>query len=116
MGMVVGWGATSPTKKYSELLQELQLPVISHSRCVSFYRGQDSGVTKSMFCAKNLNQDTCKGDSGSGYHFYDTRRKRWTLQGIVSWGGSHNCGAKNKPSVYAKVGLFTSWIRKVMRE
>lgn len=114
-GTVVGWGVTR-LKSPSEVLKELRLPVISHRRCVNAYFGKNYSVTASMFCAvKNTNEDTCKGDSGGGFLFRDPRKKRWTLQGIVSWGG-YDCGRPNQPSVYTRVAMFTPWIRKTMRD
>lgn len=114
-GTVVGWGVTR-TRSASDVLKELRLPVIAHRQCVNAYLGKSYSVTESMFCAvKSTNEDTCKGDSGGGYLFRDPRKKRWTLQGIVSWGG-FECGQPNQPSVYTKVTMFTSWIRKIMRE
>ena len=70
-----------------------------------------------MFCAgkKTGNEDTCKGDSGGGFLFRDPRKKKWTLQGIVSWGGD-KCGEAGKFSVYTRVSSFTSWIREIISQ
>lgn len=114
-GTVVGWGATRKGRG-SELLKELQLPVVSRRDCVQAYVNKYN-ITSSMFCAgkQHGNEDTCKGDSGGGYLFRDARKNKWTLQGVVSWGGD-SCGATGQYSVYSRVSHFTSWIRKVMRK
>ena len=108
--MVIGWGATSKERS-SQLLRELQLPVVSKKVCQAAYVHQYN-ITKSMFCAgtKYGILDTCKGDSGGGFLFFDHKKKKWTVQGIVSWGGN-TCGEAGKYSVYTKVSLFTHWIR-----
>lgn len=113
-GTVVGWGVMR-NQRASELLKELRLPVMDYNKCVRAYNNTYN-LTDSMFCAgKNTPEDTCKGDSGGGYLFRDNRKKKWTLQGIVSWGGPQ-CGKPDQPSVYTKVSLFTSWIRSVIRD
>eukprot|EP00111_Clytia_hemisphaerica_P004685 TCONS_00013463-protein len=114
VGTVVGWGVTR-SQRASEELKELRLPVMDYNECVKAY-DKSYNLTKSMFCAgKNTSEDTCKGDSGGGYLFRDARKKKWTLQGVVSWGGPQ-CGKAEKPSVYTKVSLFTAWIRAVIRD
>jgi len=111
-GHVIGWGLTrfgSP-----KVLQELTLPVVSKADCKKAHEGVN--VTESMFCAGRNRSffDTCKGDSGGGYLFWDRKRRKWTLQGVISWGGK-TCGMAGMYSVYAKVGLFSKWIKRVIR-
>lgn len=117
MGVVVGWGVTTSLRK-SDLLKELELPVASQSDCREVFskRGDIYGVTSDMFCAgyKDTTDDTCKGDSGGGFLLYDSRKKKWVLQGVVSWGGKA-CGQEGQYSVYAKVSRFSNWIRKMTK-
>ena len=111
-GFVVGWGVTRTGSP--KVLQELRLPIVSHSVCKRAHL--DVTVTESMFCAglKRNFFDTCKGDSGGGYLFWDRKRRKWTLQGVISWGGK-TCGKAGMYSVYAKVGKFSKWIKRAMR-
>ena len=117
MGIVVGWGVT-PSMRKSDLLKELELPVASQSDCREAFRkkGDVHGVTSGMFCAgyKGSTDDTCKGDSGGGFLLRDSRKKKWVLQGVVSWGGKA-CGQEGQYSVYAKVSKFSHWIRKMTK-
>ena len=55
---------------------------------------------------------TCLGDSGGPYVCRNTNGY-WVLQGITSW-GSKKCLISERYSVFAKVGVFTPWIEKVM--
>ena len=111
-GYVIGWGLTRTGSP--QFLQELTLPVVSKADCIRAHEGVN--VTDSMFCAGRNRSffDTCKGDSGGGYLFWDRRRRKWTLQGVISWGGK-TCGMAGMYSVYAKVGKFSKWIKRVMR-
>eukprot|EP00794_Sanderia_malayensis_P005433 gene5433-6112_t len=114
-GIVVGWGLTRNGTSAS-ILQELSLPVVTRDDCSKAYQSQYK-VTDNMFCAgrKRSLFDTCKGDSGGGYLFWDSRRRKWTLQGIISWGGN-TCGKAGMYSVYTKVGKYTRWIKKITRK
>ena len=54
-----------------------------------------------------------QGDSGSGLVVL-TNSPAPVLVGVVSY-GVKECGAENKAGVYARVQLFTSWIRESMK-
>ena len=114
-GIVVGWGVTESGQS-SSVLRELSLPVVSTKDCSDAYYSDHYQVTSSMFCAgrKRGRYDTCKGDSGGGYIFYDSKRRKWTSQGVISWGGNQ-CGEAGKYSVYTKVVNFVTWIKKTMK-
>ncbi|XP_047129253.1 uncharacterized protein LOC105847406 isoform X1 [Hydra vulgaris] len=113
IGTVIGWGKTTSGEP-SELLKELNIPVVSRNDCINAYKNKYN-ITESMFCAGNklTNEDTCKGDSGGGYIFRDSLKNKWTLQGIVSWGYT-TCGNAGMFSVYTKVYNFTTWIRLII--
>ena len=56
-----------------------------------------------------------QGDSGSGLVVL-TNSPAPVLVGVVSYKyGVAECGAENKAGVYARVQLFTSWIRESMK-
>ena len=111
-GHVIGWGWTRTGTP--NILQELTLPVVQKSECKKAY---PDSLTENMFCAgrKKSNFDTCKGDSGGGYLFWDSRRRKWFLQGIISWGGT-SCGQAGMYSVYTKVGRYTRWVKRMIRK
>ena len=112
-GYAVGWGLT--LKGEADIIQELTLPVVSKTECKKAHF--EYNVTESMFCAgrKRSYFDTCKGDSGGGFLFWDQKRKKWMLQGVISWGG-RSCGEAGKFSVYAKVARFTRWVKRMIRK
>ena len=116
-GFAIGWGRTRTTRK-SDLLKQLKLPVASQSDCREAFnkKGDVHGVTSDMFCAgyKDSTDDTCTGDSGGGFLLHDSHKKKWVLQGVVSWGGQ-SCGQIGQYSVYAKVSNFSHWIRKITK-
>ncbi|XP_039716583.1 anionic trypsin-like [Pteropus medius] len=104
--LVSGWGNTlSSGTNYPELLQCLNVPVLSQAKCEAAYPGQ---ITSNMFCAGYLEggKDSCQGDSGGPVVCNNK------LQGIVSWG--YGCAQKNKPGVYTKVCKFLDWIKKTV--
>ncbi len=107
---VTGWGNTSTTStgNYPELLNEVQLPIISNSVCNNalHYNGE---ITDYMLCAgidPAGGKDACQGDSG-GPLVVDNDGQ-WNLAGIVSWG--YGCGDPLNPGVYTRVSNYVSWV------
>ncbi|XP_047657794.1 trypsin-2-like [Tachysurus fulvidraco] len=102
---VSGWGNTMSSTADSNKLQCLEVPIISDKDCNNSYPGM---ITDSMFCAGYLEggKDSCQGDSGGPVVC------NGELQGVVSWG--YGCAEKNRPGVYCKVCIFTSWISDTM--
>ncbi|XP_047483280.1 trypsin-1-like [Penaeus chinensis] len=108
-GVVTGWGTTSFLGQVSNLLLDVELPVLTTAECTGFYGDR---ITDNMICTYKPGFDACQGDSGgplswlSGENYY--------LIGIVSWG--ENCSAVNYPGVYAKVTKYTGWIQNNVPE
>ncbi|XP_070794561.1 cationic trypsin-3-like [Pituophis catenifer annectens] len=104
--LVSGWGNTlSSGVRYPDLLQCLNVPVLSQTQCINAYPGE---ITNNMFCAGYLEggKDSCQGDSGGPVVC------NGVLQGVVSWGDG--CALKGKPGVYTRVCNYVSWIHKVI--
>nr|XP_035942488.1 cationic trypsin [Halichoerus grypus] len=104
--LISGWGNTqSIGENYPDLLQCLQVPILSDSTCRNAYPGK---ITSNMMCLGSLKggKDSCQGDSGGPVV---CNRE---LQGIVSWG--IGCALKGKPGVYTKVCNYVSWIRQTI--
>ena len=75
-----------------------------------------SFITLVLFMAKidyfkNLDEDSCGGDSGGPLMTakFTNKIKRWIQIGVVSWGPTR-CGAKGKPGVYTNVQHYLKWI------
>uniref|UniRef100_A0A667YAF1 Peptidase S1 domain-containing protein n=1 Tax=Myripristis murdjan TaxID=586833 RepID=A0A667YAF1_9TELE len=100
---VTGWGLESQT------LQEVELPIVSNSRCQSIYGGL---ITDSTICAGGLpegGQGICFGDSGGP--MVKKLGSQWTQVGISSFVSSSGCAQPNIPAGFARVSEFESWIR-----
>ncbi|KAK3571127.1 hypothetical protein QTP86_001921 [Hemibagrus guttatus] len=104
--LVSGWGNQINTGViYASVLQCLNLPVLSHSKCEGAY---GSRVTNNMFCAGYLEggKDSCQGDSGGPVVC------NGELKGVVSWGDG--CALPGFPGVYAEVCRYTDWVNSIM--
>lgn len=112
-GVVAGWGRTTSTLLFPNILQEVCLPVVNTSACRQVYRNEGFTVTHDMFCTgpPGGGKDVCKGDSGGGYIFQDPGDSRWFLGGMVSWGSIEGCALPNRYSVYLKVEDYLDWIQ-----
>jgi len=115
VGTVTGWGRLSEYGQISPVLREVQLPIISNSKCMRMYRssGQNEWIPNIFVCAGTSTggQDSCEGDSG-GPLVVKGKNGRWQLAGIISWG--IGCGDRNRPGVYTRISEFRSWIRNVI--
>ncbi|KAI3646772.1 hypothetical protein MP228_009700 [Amoeboaphelidium protococcarum] len=101
----IGFGATYEGGEMSEVLREVELPIVNHEYCKEQL---GSRVSDSMMCAGGRrNFDACQGDSGSSLIYQDARSNRTVLVGIVSWG--RGC-ARNVPGVYTRISSFRRWI------
>jgi len=99
---VTGWGTLSSGGSSSDVLQEVQVPVVADCGTYS-----PSDITDAMICAGVQGKDSCQGDSGGP--LIDRRADgKYYLVGIVSWGIS--CAAEGYPGVYTRISHFDSWI------
>uniref|UniRef100_UPI00398EBA82 mannan-binding lectin serine protease 2-like n=1 Tax=Pristiophorus japonicus TaxID=55135 RepID=UPI00398EBA82 len=118
-GYVSGWGLTE-RKVISRKLKYVDVAVGNHSVCKEVYskqirEGIPLNVTDNMFCGgeKQGGKDSCAGDSGGAYVFYDPILQRWYVAGIVSW-GLENCGQAGFYGVYTNVLNYISWIEETI--
>jgi secreted trypsin-like serine protease len=107
MTTVVGWGATREGGRPSNVLLEVDVPIITNAQCKTYPRYNN--VTDNMICAGYVNgqKDSCQGDSG-GPLFMKIDDKI-THIGIVSWG--IGCARANAPGVYTSVGRYHEWLK-----
>ncbi|XP_023304786.2 venom serine protease Bi-VSP [Lucilia cuprina] len=114
---VAGWGAMKHQSPTSNVLRDVQVPIIDRKVCEHSYRTVFSFVkfSEQLICAGNSNVDACQGDSGgplmlpqmsgSSYYYY-------YLLGVVSFG--YECARTGFPGVYTRVAAYMPWIKSNM--
>lgn len=107
MTTVVGWGTTSSGGSISDVLRQVDVPIIDNATCKA--QSGYSSVTDTMLCAGNLEAggvDSCQGDSGGP--IYIKVGDSYEQIGLVSWG--IGCAGRRQPGVYARLGNFLNWV------
>ncbi|XP_034655539.1 venom serine protease Bi-VSP [Drosophila subobscura] len=111
---IAGWGASKHQGPTSQVLRDVQVPIVARQSCEQSYKSVFRFVQFSdkVICAGSSSVDACQGDSGgplmmpqregSGYRFY--------LLGLVSFG--YECARPNFPGVYTRVASYVPWIRQ----
>ncbi|MBN3326183.1 MASP2 protease, partial [Atractosteus spatula] len=122
VGVVSGWGVSRKSGRGpgSVHLRYVELPVVDFEVCKAGYRDlgaeikHDFILTENMICAgiPQGGKDTCHGDSGGPFAFYDDGKNSWYIGGIVSWG--YECAKAGQYGVYTKVTNYVSWINDVI--
>lgn len=114
--LVLGWGkdGSSQYAVNSNFLLMKTVSYVAKKDCnkKKIYSGL---VQSNMICAAGKDVlDSCEGDSGgpllSLLRADDS--ENYVVVGIVSWGTG--CGESKKPSVYARVAEFHSWIARTI--
>lgn len=102
---VTGWGTLSSGGSTPDILQTVDVPLITHAQAQAAY----GTLSTDQLGAGVLGvggRDSCQGDSGGPLSVvFNGVRK---LGGVVSWG--EGCALANKPGMYAKVSSFAAWI------
>lgn len=109
---VTGWGATSTSGPTSDVLLQVDVPILGNADCESRFdtiEGEDDWTTENMLCAgwDMGGKDSCFGDSGGPLVVDRAADGSWELAGVVSWG--IEC-ATTTPGVYARVSRYVAWI------
>ncbi|XP_034004127.1 transmembrane protease serine 6 [Trematomus bernacchii] len=107
---VTGWGALREGGSASNVLQKVDVRLVSEEACVRSYGHL---VTPRMLCAgyRSGDKDACQGDSG-GPLVCQEPSGRWFLAGVVSWG--KGCGRPDFYGVYTRITRLTEWIQEVI--
>jgi secreted trypsin-like serine protease len=105
LATVTGWGTTSFGGNIADILQEVEVPVVTNQVCNQAYFG---AITPNMLCAgfEEGGKDSCQGDSGGPLVI--PVNDSWAQIGIVSWG--NGCAFPNFYGVYARVSALVQWI------
>ncbi|RZC33800.1 Trypsin and/or DUF1986 domain containing protein [Asbolus verrucosus] len=105
-GTVVGWGRTAEGGMLPNVVQEVQVPILTLSQCRAMkYRA--SRITSYMLCAGRGAMDSCQGDSGGP--LLVSNGDKYEIVGIVSWGVG--CGRPGYPGVYTRVSKYLNWLK-----
>ncbi|XP_064480507.1 plasma kallikrein-like isoform X1 [Ornithodoros turicata] len=114
-----GWGLTENHGTTADILQKVDLPILSNDECALAYATHQLNITDDMICAgyKEGGKGTCSGDSG-GPIVCEREDGSWVQVGITSWGGDKSglCALPNEPSVFARVNYVLDWIHSTIRE
>ena len=109
---VIGYGTTSSGGEASDILLQVDVPIVSDAECAAGYGNLNA---PNMLCAgaptqdeANPGRDSCQGDSG-GPLFIDGAQP--VQIGVVSFG--IGCGAP-LPGVYAEVSTYAEWIQGIV--
>lgn len=109
--------------KSSNILQELQIPVLNNEVCQEQYKKQGKLIDSKQFnnavlCAGVLEggKDSCQGDSGGPLMGVKVMLDgaRFFQAGIVSYG--IGCARQDVPGVYTRVQTFMDWIEQQVAE
>ncbi len=105
---VIGWGRTTEGGLKSDILREVDVPLVSNATC-NVPASYNSRITPEMICAgiQAGGIDACQGDSGGPMAVRDGQNE-WRVVGVVSWGTG--CARMDKYGVYARVSVFDEWI------
>ncbi|KAL7482728.1 hypothetical protein ACHAW6_008385, partial [Cyclotella cf. meneghiniana] len=102
----MGWGDTTQGGSGSNVLREVDLPVITNELCYEKYPGD---IYASMICTFLPGKDSCQGDSGGPLIIPGSSADTDTLIGMVSWG--IGCASSKYPGVYSRVSNGYDWIK-----
>lgn len=109
---VSGFGKTGDDESSSSKLLYVHQKIISNKECVkTFGRRLVKGFTLCAEGYDNMNQSTCKGDSGGPLITHDDNLGKDIQVGVVSFVAKKGCEAK-LPTGFVRVTYFLDWIEK----
>ncbi|XP_077653386.1 ovochymase-2-like [Urocitellus parryii] len=117
-----GWGRLTEDGILSQVLQEVNLPILSKKECVAALltlKKPFNGKTFLCTGSPDGGRDACKGDSG-GSLMCRNKKGAWTLAGVTSWGlgcgrSWRNNGQKDEqgsPGIFTDISKVLPWIRE----
>ncbi len=107
--VVTGWG-TKDDGELSDVLRQVEVPLVDRETCRDSYGIFTDDITDNMLCAglKTGGKDSCQGDSGGPLMTYDTDSTIWRQVGIVSWG--EGCAQPDYYGVYTRLSRYADWV------
>ncbi|XP_035682656.1 transmembrane protease serine 9-like [Branchiostoma floridae] len=118
--VVSGWGYHDIQNQVdgaeSERLKWTYAPLLDPAYCSKDHVWGTLEVSSIQVCAgyEHGRDDACDGDSGGPLICPSPDGSRWELHGIVNW-GEQPCGDPHKPTMYARVTAFKSWIEQTIQ-
>jgi trypsin len=108
----MGWGDTSDGGSSSNVLREVDLPIITNQECDQKY--PQYPIYDFNICTFLPGKDSCQGDSGGPLIMPGASANEDKLIGIVSWG--IGCATIEYPGVYSRVSNQINWIKETVCE
>ncbi|XP_055250819.1 ovochymase-1 [Moschus berezovskii] len=124
--MASGLGKISDTSEYSNILQEVEVPIMDDRTCGTMLRGMNlPPLGRDMLCASfpDGEKDACQRDSG-GPLVCRRDDGAWVLAGITSWAACctrvwnpfRNKQRKASPGIFSKVFVLMGFITQTMTD
>ncbi|KAJ9068013.1 CLIP domain-containing serine protease [Entomophthora muscae] len=109
MAIAVGWGWEQDGGPNSQVLREVEIPIVSNQDCYTAWIKYGYLVNKySHVCAAGQGmKDVCKGDSGGALFTYQDNIP--FLVGTTSFG--YPCAHKSFPTIFTRTSEYYSFIR-----
>uniref|UniRef100_A0A2K5CDD9 Ovochymase 2 n=1 Tax=Aotus nancymaae TaxID=37293 RepID=A0A2K5CDD9_AOTNA len=115
-----GWGRLTEDGVLSQILQEVNLPILAQEECVEALLTLKRPISGKTFLCTGFpdgGRDACQGDSG-GSLMCRNKKGAWTLAGVTSWGlgcgrGWRNNVRKNdqgSPGIFTDLSKVLPWI------
>jgi secreted trypsin-like serine protease len=112
---ITGWGTLKSGGQRPDVLQKVEVDIISNNDCVTKFGYDADQIDESMLCAQGKTQDgkitdACQGDSGGP--LVCEAGGKWSLYGATSWG--NGCAGENHPGIWSRVHFALDWIDETL--
>ena len=109
--VLIGWGKTSTSSDYAQILQEVAVPIVDTNQCFQKYKDQIDPKTSICAGSEEGGIGGCGGDGG-GPLMCKMENSQWCQIGIAST--IYPCALPGKPDVYTRVSSFHDWMGEIM--
>ncbi|XP_062053495.1 ovochymase-2 [Lepus europaeus] len=123
-----GWGRLTEDGVFSQVLQEVNLPILSQEECVAALLTLKRPISGKTFLCTGFpdgGRDACQGDSG-GSLMCQNKKGAWILAGVTSWGFGCGRGWRNNggwrnneqeneqgsPGIFTDLSKVLPWIHE----
>eukprot|EP00548_Thalassiothrix_antarctica_P020505 CAMPEP_0194194714 /NCGR_PEP_ID=MMETSP0154-20130528/75733_1 /TAXON_ID=1049557 /ORGANISM="Thalassiothrix antarctica, Strain L6-D1" /LENGTH=708 /DNA_ID=CAMNT_0038919169 /DNA_START=20 /DNA_END=2144 /DNA_ORIENTATION=- len=103
----VGFGTLSFRGSQPNILQKLNVPMVSQEVCDRQYNGVINETVHLCAGYEHGEHDACQGDSG-GPIFREVDTKQFRQYGVVSWG--RGCAMAHHSGIYARTSGASEWL------